>query len=63
MIRLHQIAQTIAQQFPERSLDRYDQIWEIKKALIASGSEILATDRETIDSILDILFTEFKFEP
>lgn len=63
MIRLHQIAQTIAQQFPERSLDRYDQIWEIKKALIASGSEILATDRETIDSILDILFTEFKFDP
>ena len=63
MIRPHQIAQTIAQQFPERSLDRYDQIWEIKKALIASGSEILATDRETIDSILDILFTEFKFEP
>lgn len=63
MIRPHQIAQTIAQQFPERSLDRYDQIWEIKKALIASGSEILATDRETIDSILDILFTEFKFKP
>ena len=63
MIRLHQIAQTIAQQFPERSLDRYDQIWEIKKALIASGSEILATDRETIDSILDILFTEFSFNP
>ena len=61
MIRPHQIAQTIAQQFPERSLDRYDQIWEIKKALIASGSEILATDRETIDSILDILFTEFSF--
>lgn len=61
MIRQQQIAQTIAQQFPERSLDRYDQIWEIKKALIASGSEILATDRETIDSILDILFTEFSF--
>ena len=58
-----QIAQTIAHKFPERNIDRYDQIWEIKKALLEEDLEILATDRETIDDILDILFTEFNFIP
>lgn len=42
--------------------DRYDQIWAIKQELIANGSELLATDRETIDDILDILFNEYGFK-
>ena len=42
--------------------DRYEQIWAIKQELIANGSELLATDRETIDDILDILFNEYGFK-
>ena len=37
--------------------DRYDQIVAIKKVINESGYSLLATDRETIDNILDILYT------
>ena len=56
-----QIAQRISQTLPHTA-DRYDQIWAIKQALLAADKEVLATDRETIDDILDILFDEYGFE-
>lgn len=55
------IAKQVADKL-DRTEDRYDQIWAIKQELIANDSEILATDRETIDDILDILFNEYGFE-
>ena len=45
----------------DRTADRYEQIWSIKSALLAHGFEVLMTDRETIDSVLDILFEEYNF--
>ena len=45
----------------DRSADRYEQIWSIKSALLAHGYELLATDRETIDAVLDVLFEEYNF--
>jgi hypothetical protein len=45
----------------DRTADRYEQIWSIKSALLAHGYELLATDRETIDAVLDILFEEYNF--
>lgn len=60
MIYLDKIAQNVAKATP-KTADRYDQIWAIKQELKANGSEILATDRETIDDILDILFDKYDF--
>lgn len=51
-----QVAQTL-----QKSADRYDQIWAIKEILLVTAP-ILATDRETIDDILDILFEEYGFQ-
>ena len=62
MLITRHIAQTVAKTAPPSS-DRYDQIHFIQTALIAEDLEIFATDRETIDDILDILFTEFNFVP
>ena len=45
----------------DRTADRYEQIWSIKAALLAHGHELLATDRETIDAVLDVLFEEYNF--
>jgi hypothetical protein len=45
----------------DRTADRYEQIWSIKSALLAHGFELLATDRETIDAVLDVLFEEYNF--
>ena len=45
----------------DRTADRYEQIWSIKAALLAHGYQALATDRETIDGVLDILFEEYNF--
>lgn len=50
-----QVAQTL-----QKSADRYDQIWAIKEILLKEAP-ILATDRETIDDILDILFEKHQF--
>ena len=51
-----QVAQTIS-----READRYDQIWAIKEILL-KDAPILATDRETIDSVLDVLFEVYGFQ-
>ncbi len=56
-----QTAKFVAGTLDKSNSDRYDQIGAIKSALIANGREILATDRETIDEVLDILFDEYGF--
>lgn len=61
MLNQKQIALKVALKL-DGTEDRYDQIWAIKQELIANGSELLATDRETIDDILDILFNEYGFK-
>jgi|TARA_B110000967_G_scaffold63098_1_gene64978 hypothetical protein len=47
--------QTIANQIPQ-GLDRYDQIFEAKKLILQSDSPILATCRETLEEIEEIIF-------
>lgn len=47
--------QTIANQIPT-GLDRYDQIFAAKKLILASESPILATCRETLEEIEEIIF-------
>ena len=60
MLTQKQIARKVALKL-DSTADRYDQIWAIKQELIANGSEILATDRETIDEVLDILYHDYAF--
>ena len=60
MLNIHTIAKQVAQT-TSREADRYDQIWAIKEILL-KDAPILATDRETIDSTLDILFEEYGFK-
>jgi hypothetical protein len=47
--------QTIANQIPE-GLDRYDQIFAAKKLILASESPLLATCRETLEEIEELIF-------
>ena len=47
--------QTIANQIPT-GLDRYDQIFAAKRLILASESPILATCRETLEEIEEIIF-------
>ena len=47
--------QIIANQIPQ-GLDRYDQIFEAKKLILQSDSPILATCRETLEEIEEIIF-------
>tara|TARA_B110000037_G_scaffold214016_1_gene269293 strand:+ start:1900 stop:2076 length:177 start_codon:yes stop_codon:yes gene_type:complete len=47
--------QTIANQIPE-GLDRYDQIFAAKELILASDSPLLATCRETLEDIEEIIF-------
>ena len=47
--------QTIANQIPT-GLDRYDQISAAKRLIHASDSPILATCRETLEEIEEIIF-------
>lgn len=62
MITLQQqTAKFVAETLDKTNSDRYDQIWAIKSALLSHGSGILATDRETIDETLDILFEKYGF--
>jgi len=61
MLNTHTIAHTVSQTL-NTTADRYTQIFAIKKALINEGLDIFATDRETIDGILDILYSEYKFQ-
>ena len=47
--------QTIADQIPE-GLDRYDQIFAAKELILASDSPLLATCRETLEEIEELIF-------
>lgn len=47
--------QTITNQIP-KGLDRYDQIFAAKELILASESPILATCRETLEEIEEIIF-------
>ena len=58
---VQQVAKFVAPTLDKATSDRYEQIWAIKAALIAHGHELLITDRETIDGVLDILFDEYAF--
>ena len=60
MLYIRTLAKQVAQT-TSREADRYDQIWAIKEILL-KDAPILATDRETIDSTLDILFEEYGFK-
>jgi len=42
--------------------DRFDQIAAIKKVISASDQKLLATDRETIEDILNILYTDMGYK-
>ena len=61
MLIIEKIAKSVAQKL-DIAADRYDQIWAIKQELIKADLSIFATDRETIDSVLDILFDEYEFQ-
>tara|TARA_B110000977_G_C10838945_1_gene401167 strand:+ start:175 stop:357 length:183 start_codon:yes stop_codon:yes gene_type:complete len=50
-----QIALQVTQTMDKKTSDRYDLIWAIKEILLVS-SPVLVTCRETIDSVLDLLF-------
>ena len=62
MTLYQQVAQTVASKMNKETSDRYDQIWAIKQELLALKLDVLATDRETIDDTLDVLFTEYGFK-
>jgi hypothetical protein len=47
--------QQIASQIPQ-GLDRYDQIFEAKKLILQSDAPILATCRETLEEIEEIIY-------
>ena len=47
--------QTIATQIPQ-GLDRYDQIFAAKELILATDSPLLATCRETLEEIEEIIF-------
>ena len=60
MITMKQIARRVALKL-DSTADRYDQIWAIKQEFIKADAEILATDRESIDAVLDILYHDYAF--
>ena len=62
MLNQKQIALKVALKL-DGTEDRYDQIWAIHCTILNhSPDSPLATDRETIDGILDILFNEYGFK-
>jgi len=52
---MNSFTQTIANQIPI-GLDRYGQIFAAKKLILASDSPLLATCRETLEEIEEIIF-------
>ena len=52
---MNPFTQTIANQIPQ-GLDRYDQIFAAKELILATDSHILATCRETLEEIEEIIF-------
>lgn len=61
MLTQKNIARTVALKL-DSTADRYTQIAAIKQAILADNpNSVLATDRETIDGILDILYNNYAF--
>ena len=58
---VQRIADSVAATLDSATSDRYTQIFAIKAELKAQDLELYATDRETIDAVLDILFDEYAF--
>lgn len=58
---MNSFTQTIANQIPI-GLDRYDQIFAAKKLILASDSPLLATCRETLEEIEEIIFQRDRKE-
>jgi hypothetical protein len=54
-----QFTQKIADQIPV-GLDRYDQLFEAKRLINKTDSHILATCRETLEEIEEIIFQREK---
>ena len=61
MTLIQQTAKFVSNNLP-KDADRYEQIWSIKSTLLAHGYDLLATDRDTIDAVLDTLFDEHDFK-
>ena len=61
MLTLRDIAYKTAQGLAPHA-DRYTQIATIQQLLRTEGLRNLSTDRETIDSILDILYDVYGFK-
>ena len=61
MYTLTQFAQLVTQTGIAQDADRYTQIAAIKDVINQTSQQILATDRDTIDDILDILYTKYNF--
>lgn len=60
MLTTKQVARKVALKI-DSTADRYDQIWAIKQEYINAGQSLLATDRETIDRVLEILYHDYAF--
>ena len=60
MLTTKQFARKVALKI-DSTADRYKQIAAIQQVILATGQAILATDRETIDEILDILYYDYAF--
>jgi hypothetical protein len=58
---MNSFTQTIANQIPT-GLDRYDQIFAAKRLILASDSPLLATCRETLEEIEEIIFQRDRKE-
>lgn len=60
MLTTKQFARKVALKI-NSTADRYKQIATIQQVILATDQAILATDRETIDEILDILYYDYAF--
>jgi hypothetical protein len=60
MTTRYNIAKIVVKKLP-KTADRYDQIFAIKQALFLKDMKHLATDREYIDDVLDILFNAYGY--
>jgi hypothetical protein len=60
MLTTKQFARRVALKL-DSTADRYTQIAVIKQVIGETDQAILATDRDTIDEILDILYHDYIF--
>jgi outer membrane PBP1 activator LpoA protein len=60
MLTTKQFARRVALKI-DSTADRYTQIGAIKEVILATDQLSLASDRETIDGILDILYHDYAF--